>query len=91
MKKIPPKTPELFNGEYNLDNKNIVSNSNREAYVKLNKGKMPISFYNHLIININNKKIINKNKSFKSSFTYRNNKIILTHIYYSPYSPNPHE
>ena len=74
MKKVPSKIPELFNGEYNLDNKNIVNNSNGETYVKLNKGKMPICFYNHLTINANNKKIINKNKFFKSSITYRNNK-----------------
>ena len=87
MKKVPPKIPELFSGEYNLDNKNIVNNSNGETYVKLNKGKMPICFYNHLTINANNKKIINKKKLFKSSITYRNNKKILTLIYYSPNPP----
>ena len=87
MKKVPPKIPELFSGEYNLDNKNIVNNSNGETYVKLNKGKMPICFYNHLTINANNKKIINKKKFFKSSITFRNNKKILTLIYYSPNPP----
>ena len=81
------KKTEISKNDIYTQNKNIVNNSNGETYVKLNKGKMPICFYNHLTINANNKKIINKKKFFKSSITFRNNMKILTLIYYSPNPP----
>ena len=59
MKEIAPKTPELFNHEYsfNLENKNDSFSSE-----KLNKGNIPIVFYNHFMVCdnyfLNNKKNI---------------------------------
>ena len=84
LKEIPPKLPDLFNYEYNLENKNAINNNSNEAIGQLNKGIIPISFYNHFMININNNKQSNNNKYYKSSITHRNKKKVITLIYYSP-------
>lgn len=83
MKEEPPKFPELYNHEYDLDNHNIKYKKSNETFGKLNKGTIPIIFNNHLILNTQNKKI-NDKKYFKSSITHRNNKKMITLIYYWP-------
>ena len=84
MKEIPPKLPDLFNYELNLNNKNNINNNKNETFGKLNNERIPIIFNNHLMVNANNKKIMNNNKYFKSLVAHRNNNKILTLIYYSP-------
>ena len=79
MKELAPKLPESMNHEFNLQNKNIVDKKSNETFGELNKGTIPIIFYNHLLINENK-----KNKYFKSSITQKNKKKLLTIIYYSP-------
>ena len=87
MKEIPPKLPDLFNYELNLNNKININNNKNETFGKLNNERIPIIFNNHLMANVNNKKKMNNNKYFKSLVAHRNNKKILTFIYYSP-NPN---
>ena len=80
MTEKPPNMPSLYEHDYNLQNKNI-----REAYGEINKDIVPNIFYNHLMIDKNNKNFgDNKKKYFKTSVTHRNKKKILTIIYYSP-------
>lgn len=84
MKENAPKLPNIYNHEYNLENKNT-SNYYNQTYEQLNKDIIPICFYNHLMIRENAKNIMNKkNKYFKTSITERNKKKLLTIIYYSP-------
>lgn len=84
MKENAPNLPNIYNHEYNLDNKNT-SNYYNQTYEQLNKDIIPICFYNHLMIRENAKNIMNKkNKYFKTSITERNKKKLLTIIYYSP-------
>ena len=81
MKEIVPKTPELFNHDYNYENKKDSFLSSE----KLNKGIIPAVFYNHLMVSENNKYLLNaKKKYLKSSITQRNKNKMLTIIYYSP-------
>jgi hypothetical protein len=84
MKENAPNLPNIYNHEYNLENKNT-SNYYNQTYEQLNKDIIPICFYNHLMIRENAKNIMNKkNKYFKTSITERNKKKLLTIIYYSP-------
>lgn len=84
MKENAPNLPNIYNHEYNLENKNT-SNYCNQTYEQLNKDIIPICFYNHLMIRENAKNIMNKkNKYFKTSITERNKKKLLTIIYYSP-------
>ena len=84
MKENAPNLPNIYNHEYNLENKNT-SNYYNQTYEQLNKDITPICFYNHLMIRENAKNIMNKkNKYFKTSITERNKKKLLTIIYYSP-------
>lgn len=83
MKKIPPKQPEIFEHIYSLEKTNALDTN--KTYGKLNKNTIPICFYNHLMFSENIKKSVNKRKNyFKTSFTQRNKKKILTIIYYGP-------
>ena len=76
----PPKIPSLYEHDYNLQSKKL-----GEVYGELNKETVPIIFYNHLMVDKNNKKFTdNKKTYFKSSITHRNKKKMLTIIYYSP-------
>ena len=83
MKEKPPKLPELFFHDFTFNDK-IIEKSN-ETFGKLNKETIPISFYNHLVTSGDNKKLVNnKQKYFRSSLTQRNQKKLITVIYYSP-------
>ena len=74
MKKQPPKLPEIFEHEHNIDNKNIFMN---ESYGQIHKGTIGNIFYNHLMTFRNKKK-----KLIKTCITQRNQKKLLTIIYY---------
>ena len=75
MKPTPPELPNIYNHEYNFMNPK--NNSTNETYGEIYKGKIPVLFFNHLMVE--------KKKSFKkSSVTQRNKKKCLTIIYYSP-------
>ena len=82
MREYPPKKPEIFEHEYDFSNRNILLKDN-ETLGKLNKGNIPIVFYNHLIFNKNNKFINNKYNYKKISMTQKNKKKLLTIIYYT--------
>jgi hypothetical protein len=84
MKEYPPKMPDLFDHAYNLYNKDCLI-KNRTINI-LDKGRIPNVFYNHLMVNINNKISKNKCKYISSSITQRNKKKLITFIYYSPKS-----
>ena len=85
MNQKPPQLPSLFNHNYNLENKNIQDCNYNKIYGKLNKETIPNNFYNHLMIDVKNKNIVNnKNKFYKASITSRNQKKILTILYYYP-------
>ena len=74
MKKQPPKLPEIFEHEHNISNKNIFMN---ESYGQIHKGSIGNIFYNHLMtFNYKKKKLI------KTCLTQRNQKKLLTIIYY---------
>ena len=76
--------PQLFCHNYNFEENKNISKSN-EAFGKLNKDRVPIIFYAHLLINKSNKKIvINKNKYIKTSISQSNKQKLLTIVYYSP-------
>ena len=80
MKKTAPKSPELFNHDYNFENKNDSLSSQ-----KLNKGIIPSIFYNHFMVGTNNEYFLNYKKNYlKSSVTQRNKNKMVTIIYYSP-------
>ena len=83
FRKIPPKTPELFNHIYNIKNINVFTKDN-ETLGNLNKDIIPNVYYNHMIYNrdleINN----NKCKYLKSCIVQRNKKKISSIIYYFP-------
>ena len=84
MKKSPPKLPKLFCHNYNFEENETISKSN-ETFGKLNKDRVPIIFYGHLLINKSSKKIANnRNKCMKTSITQRNKLKLLTIVYYSP-------
>ena len=83
MKTIPPKQSELFLHIYNLRNRNILFKNNETVGI-LNKGNIPIVFFNHLMIE--EKYVIfnnNKCKYNRISLTQRNKNKLLTIIYYS--------
>ncbi len=83
MKEKPPKLPELFFHDYIFNDK-LIEKSN-ETFGKLNKETIPVAFYNHLVTIEENKKLVNnKQKYFRSSLTQRNQKKLITVIYYSP-------
>jgi hypothetical protein len=83
MKGKPPKLPEIFFHDFTF-NEQLMVKSN-ETFGKLNQGTIPVAFYNHLMISEENKKLIyKKSKYFRTSATQRNNKKVLTIIYYSP-------
>ena len=83
MKEKPPKLPELFFHDYNFSDK-LIEKSN-ETFGKLNREIIPVAFYNHLVFNEENKKLVNnKNKYCRTSLTQRNKNKMLTVIYYSP-------
>lgn len=83
MKESPTIIPEIFNHVYNIYNKNFLFQDN-ENFGILYKGIIPSVFYNHLMININNKLSTGKCKYIKNSITQRNKNKLLTYIYYSP-------
>ena len=75
MRKNPPKLPSIYDHNYNLQNSN--KKSKKETYGEINRGKIPVIFFGHLMIE--------KEKRFiKSSITHRNKKKLLTIIYYTP-------
>ena len=85
MREKPPKLPELFSHNYNFKENELILDKSNETFGKLNKETIPITFYNHLMINNTSKKFVNnRNKYFKTSITQRNKKKLLTIIYYSP-------
>lgn len=83
MKESPTIIPEIFNHVYNICNKNFLFQDNKNFGI-LYKGIIPSIFYNHLMININNKLSTGKCKYIKNSITQRNKNKLLTYIYYSP-------
>jgi hypothetical protein len=83
MKEKPPKLPELFSHDYTFSDK-FIEKSN-ETFGKLNRETIPVAFYNHLVFNEENKKLVNnKHKYCRTSLTQRNKNKMLTVIYYSP-------
>ncbi len=83
MKECAPKMPDLFNHEYNIYSKDCLLKKNETSSV-LKKGIIPNVFYNHLMININNKITNNKCKYISNSITQKNKKKLITIIYYAP-------
>ena len=82
MLEKPPNIPNLYEHDYNLQNKNI---NISETFGELNKETVPIIFYNHLMVIENRNNFPNNKKTyFKASITHRNKKKMLTIIYYSP-------
>ena len=82
MAEKPPIIPNLYEHDYNLQNKNIYIS---ETFGELNKEAVPIIFYNHLMVGENRNNFANNKKTyFKTSVTHRNKKKMLTIIYYSP-------
>lgn len=75
MKKLPPKIPDIYIHEYNL-NKNIKTKN--ETYGKITKGTIPSVFFGHLMIE-------KKQSITKSCITQRNKKKLLTIVYYAPW------
>ena len=84
MKEYPPKMPDLFDHIYNIYNKDCLI-KNKTLSI-LDKDIIPNVFYNHLMINVNNKILKNRCKYISSSITQRNKKKLITFIYYSPKS-----
>lgn len=74
MKKSPPKLPELFYPEYDL-NKN--KNPKKETYGDISECKVPNTFFCHLLTK-------KEKKYIRSCMTQRNKKKLLTIVYYSP-------
>ena len=87
MKKNPPKLPEVYYHEHNFGN-NRVGVGTSTSYGQLNRGTIPNIFFGHMMMECNESKFGfegKKNKNYiKSSATQRNNKKLLTIIYYSP-------
>lgn len=89
MKKCPPKLPDMFNYEHNLQNKGRGTKSNC-TYGQLSKGLIPNVFFGHWMVDCNqyyigySKKGKKNKKFFGSSATQRNKKKLLTIIYYAP-------
>ena len=81
MKHNPPKEPQIFEHIYNLRNRNDKFKEN-ETLGRLNKGNIPIVFYDHMFFN--EKKKYKNCKYNKTSITHRNKKKLITIIYYSP-------
>ena len=68
MRKNPPKLPSIYDHNYDLQNSN--KKSKKETYGEINRGKIPVIFFGHLMIE--------KEKRFiKSSITHRNKKKIV--------------
>ena len=83
MKERPPIANEFFLHDYSFNEKH--REKSNETFGKLNKETIPVSFYNHLMINDKKEKTFNnKHKYFRTSITQRNKKKLLTIIYYSP-------
>ena len=82
IKTNPPKEPELFLHIYNLKIINILFKNNETVGI-INKGNIPIVFFNHLMIDEKHL-MFNKCKYNRVSLTQRNKKKLLTIIYYSP-------
>ena len=78
----PPNAPSLYKYECDLSS-DLVLDKKGENYGTINKGKVPISFYNHLITGKEQKISNYKNKYLKTSITHRNKNKILTIVYYS--------
>ncbi len=83
MKEIAPKLPIMYSHDYNLEN-NTPMYKGSETLGKMNRDKVPVCFYNHLMFCNNNKLVKCKNKYSKTSLTQRNKNKLLTIIYYSP-------
>ena len=83
IKTNPPKEPELFLHIYNLKIINILFKNNETVGI-INKGNIPIVFFNHLMIDEKHLMFNNKCKYNRVSLTQRNKKKLLTIIYYSP-------
>ena len=83
MKEIPPKLPIMYSHDYNLEN-NTPMDKGSETLGNMNRDRVPVCFYNHLMICNNNKIVKYKNKYSKTSLTQRNKNKLLTIIYYSP-------
>ena len=69
----------LFKQDYDYENKNIFSHSNDTNGIIKESKKVPVVFYNHLLINNENNERYNA-----TSFNNNNNGKILTFIYYAP-------
>ena len=80
LKAYPSNAPNLYNNNYTLSENNIRYFSNRNYFSKINKFKIPIVFYNHLMI----KKSENNNFYITTSITKRTKGKLLTYIYYYP-------
>ena len=87
MKKNPPKLPEVFYHSHNFQSNEIMAHTN-SSYSQLNRGTIPNIFFGHMMVECNKFKMGFRGKKFKkyirSSATQRNNKKLLTVIYYSP-------
>ena len=85
MKKNPPKLPEVFYHKYNLHNFELNS---KNSYEKLGRGTIPNIFFGHWMVECNKSNFGFGGKKFKkfvkSSATQRNNKKLLTIVYYAP-------
>lgn len=81
MKEYPPKKPEIFIHQINLNNSIILFKDNETLGI-INKRKLPIVFYNHLMINLNYKSFYKNCKYKKVSITKRNKKKLLHIVYY---------
>ena len=75
MKKQPPKLPDIFYHAHNINN--INKSIKNDTYGEINKGAIGNIFYSHLMTFKNKKKNI-----IKSCVTQRNQKKLLTIIYY---------
>ena len=87
MKKNPPKLPEVYYHEHNFCNNRIGVGFNT-SYGQLDRGTIPNIFFGHMMVDCNKSKFGFEGKKIKkyikSSATQRNNKKLLTIIYYSP-------
>jgi hypothetical protein len=85
LKKNPPKLPEVFYHKHNLQNSEINS---KNSYGKLDRGTIPNIFFGHWMMECNKSNFGFEGKKLKkyvkSSATQRNNKKLLTIVYYAP-------
>ena len=80
LKAYPPNKPNLYNNIYAFSENDITYFSKRNCFAKINKFKIPNTFYNHFMI----KNRENNNFYITSSLTKRTKGKLLTYIYYYP-------